>query len=57
MEYGYDQAYALAVQARAELVASVEGHIGITPIHSASGQRADAQQGYTADDELHVWAE
>ena len=30
--YGYDQAYALAVQARAELVASVEGHIGITPI-------------------------
>ena len=30
--YGYDTAYELAVQARAELVATVEGYVGITPI-------------------------
>lgn len=30
--YGYDAAYELAVQARAELVATVEGYVGITHI-------------------------
>lgn len=30
--YGFDQAYALAVVARAEFVAQVEGYVGITPI-------------------------
>jgi hypothetical protein len=30
--YGFDAAYELAVQARAEFVAEVEGHVGLTPI-------------------------
>lgn len=30
--YGYDAAYELAVAARAELVAQVEGYVGISPI-------------------------
>lgn len=30
--YGYDQAYELAVQARDELVATVAGYFGVTPI-------------------------
>jgi hypothetical protein len=30
--YGFDGAYELAVQARAEFVAAVEGFIGVTPI-------------------------
>ena len=30
--YGFDAAYELAVQARAELIATVEGHVGIAPI-------------------------
>lgn len=30
--YGFDQAYALAVAARAEFVAQIEGYVGITPI-------------------------
>ena len=30
--YGYDVAYELAVQARAELVATVEGYVGVAPI-------------------------
>jgi len=30
--YGYDAAYELAVEARAELVANVEGYVGVAPI-------------------------
>jgi hypothetical protein len=30
--YGFDGAYALALQARAEFVAEVEGFIGVAPI-------------------------
>ena len=30
--YGFDTAYELAVQARAELIATVEGYVGIAPI-------------------------
>ena len=30
--YGFDGAYELAVQARAEFVAEVEGYVGVTPI-------------------------
>ena len=30
--YGFDDAYALAVAARAEFVAEVEGYVGVTPI-------------------------
>ena len=30
--YGFDGAYELAVQARAEFVAEVEGYVGLTPI-------------------------
>ena len=30
--YGYDEAFALAVQARAEFVAEVEGYVGVAPI-------------------------
>jgi hypothetical protein len=30
--YGYDGAYELAVQARAELLATVEGYVGLAPI-------------------------
>ncbi len=29
---GYDEAFALAVQARAEFVAQVEGYVGVAPI-------------------------
>jgi len=30
--YGFDGAYALAVKARADFVAEVEGYVGVTPI-------------------------
>lgn len=30
--YGFDEAFNLAVKARAEFVAVVEGYIGVTPI-------------------------
>lgn len=30
--YGFDEAYELAVQVRAEFVAKVEGYVGVTPI-------------------------
>jgi hypothetical protein len=30
--YGYDEAFALAVEARAEFVAEVEGYVGVAPI-------------------------